>query len=107
MNGTAGAIARFTDSMRALGPLVLAPATLTMRGLGIWLVLDSDASHFRHLWVQLRLGLFAGTFLIGAAYQSRTEAPNLASPTLRRATDELITAHAPRSTASVATRDSS
>jgi uncharacterized membrane protein len=67
-----GGIARFTGGLRVLGPLVLAPATLAVLGLGIWLVLDSDAWDFGQLWVQLGLGLFAGAFLIGAAFQSRT-----------------------------------
>lgn len=67
-----GAVARFTGSLRVLGPLVLAPATLAVLGLGIWLVLDTDAWDFGQPWVQLGLGLFAAAFLIGAAFQSRT-----------------------------------
>src|SRR5262249_49245894 len=67
-----GAIARFTGSLRRVGPLVLAPATVAVLGLGIGLVVDTDAWDFGQLWVQLGLGLFAGAFLIGAVYQSRT-----------------------------------
>jgi hypothetical protein len=51
---------------------VLAPATIAVLGLGIGLVVDTDAWDFGQLWVQLGLGLFAGAFLIGALYQSRT-----------------------------------
>jgi uncharacterized membrane protein len=66
------AIGRFTSGLRVIGPLVLAPATLAVLGLGIGLVIDSDAWDFGQLWVQLGLGLFAAAFLIGAAFQSRT-----------------------------------
>jgi len=41
-------------------------------GLGIGLVLDTAAWDFGQLWVLLGLGLFAGAFLIGAVWQSRT-----------------------------------
>jgi len=57
---------------RVLGPLVLAPATVAVLGLGIGLVVDTDAWGFGQLWVQLGLGLFVGAFLIGAVWQSRT-----------------------------------
>jgi uncharacterized membrane protein len=67
-----GAVARFTRSLRVVGPLVLAPATITVLVLGIGLVVDTVAWDFGQLWVQLGLGLFAGAFLIGALYQSRT-----------------------------------
>jgi len=67
-----GAVARFTGSLRVVGPLVLAPAMVAVLGFGIALVLDSDAWDFGQLWVQLGLGLFSGAFLIGAVYQSRT-----------------------------------
>jgi uncharacterized membrane protein len=66
------AVGRFTASLRVIGPLVLAPATLAVLGLGIGLVLDTDAWDFGQLWVQLGVALFAAAFLIGAAYQSRT-----------------------------------
>jgi len=66
------AVGRFTASLRALGPLVLAPATVALLGLGIGLVVDSDAWDFGQLWLQLALALFAAAFLIGAVWQSRT-----------------------------------
>jgi hypothetical protein len=37
------AVARFVRGLRAIGPLVLAPATVAVVGFGVWLVLDSDA----------------------------------------------------------------
>jgi len=55
-----------------VGPLTLAPASVAVVGLGIALVVDTDAWDFGQLWVQLGLGLFAGAFLIGAVHQSRT-----------------------------------
>ena len=67
-----GAIGRFTGSLRVLGPLVLAPATVAVLGLGIGLVLDSEAWDFGQLWVRLGLGLFAAAFLVGAVWQSRS-----------------------------------
>ena len=67
-----GAVARFTGSLRVVGPLVLAPATIAVLGLGIGLIVDTDAWDFGQLWVQLGLALFVGAFLIGAIYQSRT-----------------------------------
>jgi len=66
------AVRRFTATMRATAPFVLAPATVAVLGLGIGLVVDADAWDFGQLWVQLGLVLFAATFLIGAAWQSRT-----------------------------------
>ena len=66
------AVGRFTASLRSLGPLVLAPATVAVLGLGIGLVVDSDAWDFGQLWLQLGLALFAAAFLIGAVWQSGT-----------------------------------
>ena len=66
------AVGRFTASLRSLGPLVLAPATVAVLGLGIGLVVDSDAWDSGQLWLQLGLALFAAAFLIGAVWQSRT-----------------------------------
>jgi len=66
------AVGRFTARLRALGPLLLAPATVAVLGLGIGLVVDSDAWDFGQLWLQLGLALFAAAFLIGAVWQSRT-----------------------------------
>ena len=38
-----GAVGRFTGSLRVIGPLALAPATVAVLGLGIGLVVDTDA----------------------------------------------------------------
>jgi uncharacterized membrane protein len=65
------AVTRFVANLRFIGPRVLAPATVAVFGLGLWLVLNSAAWDFGQLWVQLALALFAGAFLIGAAHQSR------------------------------------
>jgi uncharacterized membrane protein len=70
-NGEPEAVARFVASLRAVGPLVLAPATLAVLGLGAWMVLDSDVWTFGQLWLELALGLFAAAFLVGAVHQSR------------------------------------
>lgn len=64
-------IARFSASLRRIGPLVLAPATIAVVSLGIGLVLDSNQWHFSQGWIVLALALFAVAFLIGAAFQSR------------------------------------
>ena len=50
--------------------MVLAPATVAVVGLGMWLVLKSSSWDFGQSWVQLSLALFAAAFLIGAAHQS-------------------------------------
>ena len=70
-SGERAAIARFVGSLRLLGPLMFAPALLAVLGLGIWLVLDSDAWDFGQTWVWLALTLFAVAFLVGAVFQSR------------------------------------
>src|SRR5438067_1598454 len=64
-------VGRFVGTLNVLGPRVLAPATIAVLGLGIWMVLNSAAWDFSQEWVQLALGLFAGAGLIGAAHQSR------------------------------------
>jgi uncharacterized membrane protein len=65
------AVARFVASLRVIGPLVFMPAMLAVLGLGIWLVLDSDAWEFGQTWIWLALSLFAAAFLVGAIFQSR------------------------------------
>jgi uncharacterized membrane protein len=70
--GDAQAVARFVASLRVIGPAVLAPATVTVLGLGIWLVLDNAAWDFGQAWVQVALALIAAAIVVGAAYQSRT-----------------------------------
>jgi uncharacterized membrane protein len=67
-----GAVSRFVATMRTIGPLVLAPATIAVVGFGVWLVANTAAWDFGQLWVQLALAFFAGAFLIGAVHQSRT-----------------------------------
>src|SRR5438128_2481980 len=69
--GEPDAIARFLRALPAIGPPVLAPATVAVVGLGIWLVLDGTAWDFGQAWVQLGIALFVAAFLIGAAHQSR------------------------------------
>ena len=71
-SGEPEAVARFIAGLRTIGPLVLAPATLAVLGLGVWMVLDSDAWTFGQLWLELALGVFAAAFLIGAVHQSRS-----------------------------------
>jgi uncharacterized membrane protein len=65
------AVERFVGNLRVIGPRVLAPSTVAVVGLGVWMVLDSAAWDFGQLWVLLALGLFGGAAMIGAAHQSR------------------------------------
>ncbi|HYZ29292.1 MAG TPA: DUF2269 family protein [Thermoleophilaceae bacterium] len=67
----AAEIGRFVRGLRTTAPIVLAPAAVTVAGFGVWLVLNSAAWSFDQRWVQVALGLFAVSFLIGAAYLSR------------------------------------
>ena len=64
-------VAHFIASLRVVGPLTLAPATIAVIGFGIWLVADSDAWDFGQTWVWTGLALFAGAFVVGAAFLSR------------------------------------
>jgi uncharacterized membrane protein len=70
--GDPHAVARFTGALRTFGPAVLAPATVTVLGLGVWLVLDSAAWDFGQTWVQLALVLVAAAIAVGAGHQART-----------------------------------
>jgi uncharacterized membrane protein len=70
-DGEPAAVARFVGQMRVIGPRILAPSTIAVLGLGVWMVLDSAAWDFGQLWVVMALGLFAAAFVIGAAHQSR------------------------------------
>jgi uncharacterized membrane protein len=70
--GDVDAVARFVGTLRLVGPVVLAPATVAVVLFGIWLVVDSDAWDFGQTWIQLALGLFAAAFVVGAAFQSRS-----------------------------------
>jgi uncharacterized membrane protein len=64
-------LARFAATIRFIGPRLLAPATVLVAGLGVWLVLDSHQWHFGQFWIAFAIGLLAGVFVIGAAFQSR------------------------------------
>jgi uncharacterized membrane protein len=66
------AVARLVGSLRVVGPAVLAPATIAVFGLGLWMVLDSAAWDFGQTWIQLALGLFAAAFVVGVVHQART-----------------------------------
>jgi len=70
-SGQPDAVGRFVGSLPVIGPIVLAPASLSVVGFGIWLVLDTDAWDFGQTWVWLALVLFGGAFVIGAAFLSR------------------------------------
>lgn len=61
----AGTIRR-RDAVRRPAP----PATVLVAGLGVWLVLDSHQWHFRQLWSERAIGLFAGVLVIDAGFQS-------------------------------------
>ena len=63
-------VARFVRSLRLIGPM-FGPAMVLVLGLGIWMVIDSDAWTFGQGWVRLALGLFAVAFVVGALFQSR------------------------------------
>jgi len=69
--GDADAVRRFVRPLRIVGPAVLAPATIAVVGLGVWLVLREAAWSFGQTWVWLALALFAVAFVVGAAFQSR------------------------------------
>jgi len=64
------AVTRLLTTLRFIGPRVLAPATIAVVGLGLWMVLNSSAWSFGQAWVQVGIGLFAAAFVIGAAHQS-------------------------------------
>ena len=70
-SGDAETVARFVDSLGFVGPVVFAPATLSVVGFGIWLVVDSAAWDFGQTWVWPGLVLFAAVFVVGAGFQSR------------------------------------
>jgi uncharacterized membrane protein len=71
-SGDDTAVARFVGNLRVIGPAVLAPATVAVLGLGVWLVLDSAAWDFGQAWVLLALGLAAVAIAVGAGHQART-----------------------------------
>src|SRR5215210_8593489 len=69
--GERDAVGRFVGSLSVVAPIVLAPATVSVVGFGIWLVLAGDAWDFGMTWIWLGLALFGAAFVIGAAFQSR------------------------------------
>jgi uncharacterized membrane protein len=66
------AVARLVRSLRVIGPAILAPATIAVFGLGLWMVLDSRAWDFGQTWIQLALALFAAAFVVGVVHQAAT-----------------------------------
>jgi uncharacterized membrane protein len=79
--------APFIASLRRVGPVVLAPAPVTLLVFGLWAVGHDPAWSFDQTWVQLGLGLFVAAFAIGAAHQSR------AALAAERASSALEAAH--------------
>jgi uncharacterized membrane protein len=67
----AEAVVRFVGNLRVIGPAVFVPAMVGVLGLGIWMVVRSDAWEFGQTWVVLALALFAAAFVVGAGFQSR------------------------------------
>jgi uncharacterized membrane protein len=66
-----GSLARFAATIGFVGPRLLAPATMLVAGLGVWLVLDSREWQFGQFWIDLAIGLFVAVSVIGAGLQSR------------------------------------
>jgi uncharacterized membrane protein len=65
------AVARFVRSLRIVGPVMLAPASLGVLVFGIWMVVDSDLWDFGQAWIIVALALVAAAVIIGAAFLSR------------------------------------
>lgn len=59
---------KFTRDIEVLGPRLFAPASLAVLGLGVWMVLVSDAWAFSQLWIVLALVAYGISFVIGIAY---------------------------------------
>jgi uncharacterized membrane protein len=64
-------LARFAATIRFIGPRLLAPATILVAGLGVWLLLDSHQWHFSQFWIELAIGLLVAVLVVGAGFQSR------------------------------------
>jgi uncharacterized membrane protein len=71
-SGDREAVARFIRSLRVVGPLVLAPASLLVVVFGSCLVLDSPAWTIGQTWVWLAFALLGAAVLVGALFLSRT-----------------------------------
>jgi len=83
-----GATAGFLGNLRVIGPLVLAPAPVTLLAMGIWMV--AERWEFDQTWVSLGFGLFFVAFLIGAAHQSRAA---IAAEKASKAGDDVAALH--------------
>jgi uncharacterized membrane protein len=66
-----GTVARFVGSLRVVGPMILAPSSVLVLLVGIWLVLDGDGFSFGQTWIWLALVLLAAAVLVGVAYLAR------------------------------------
>jgi hypothetical protein len=79
-------LARFAATIRFIGPRLLAPATILVAGLGVWLLLDSHQWHFSQFWIELAIGLLVAVLVVGAGFQSRAAkaTPRFLSSSTRR-----------------------
>ncbi|MGH2723837.1 MAG: DUF2269 family protein [Actinomycetota bacterium] len=59
---------KFSRDIEILGPRVFAPASLAVLGLGVGMVVVSDAWAFSQLWIVLALVAFGLSFVVGIAY---------------------------------------
>lgn len=69
--GDHASLARFAATIRFIGPRLLAPATILVAVLGVWLLLDGHQWHISQFWIELAIGLLLAVFVIGAGFQSR------------------------------------
>jgi hypothetical protein len=65
------AVARFVGSLRIVGPVMLAPASLGVLVFGMWLVVESDLWDFGQTRIVAALALVAAAVIVGAAFLSR------------------------------------
>jgi uncharacterized membrane protein len=61
-------LANVASDIAWLGSRILVPVSLLTFGLGVWLVLDTDAIGFGDDWIVIGLVLFALSFLTGAGF---------------------------------------
>lgn len=76
-SGEHDAVPRFVRSVRLIGSLVMAPATIAVAAFGIWLVVESDFWDFGQTWIWLGLALLAAAFLV------RSGSPRVVPPANR------------------------